>query len=208
MRSSLYRRASTSASAGGHRHSRQQSTRHRDGRERADSGLSRAPLSLPSCAVTPCACIARATVPSMRRAVVPDVLGAYCIAAHGCSWLTCGFAAQPIFWMHHCNVDRVYESCLANELGKTFEEEFRGRLQEGGGSSPTIAFPDGEWGRFEPFGVRQPRRPNHKLALIPWPVVQRQQKGSALSDDWAAARNRRSTRARGSSTTAATPLIR
>ena len=94
-----------------------------------------------------------------------------------CSWLTCGFAAQPIFWMHHCNVDRVYESCLATDLGKTFEEEFRGRLQEGGGSSPTIAFPDGEWGRFEPFGVRQPRRPNHKLALIPWPVVQRQQRG-------------------------------
>ena len=45
--------------------------------------------------------------------------------------LTCGFAAQPIFWMHHCNVDRVYESCLATELGKTFEEEFRGRFQEG-----------------------------------------------------------------------------
>ena len=83
MRSSLYRRASTSASAGGHRHSRQQSTRHRDGRERADSGLSRAPLSLLSCAVTPCACVALATMPSMRCAVVPDVLGACCTAAHG-----------------------------------------------------------------------------------------------------------------------------
>lgn len=65
---------------------------------------------------------------------------------------TAGF--HPIFWMHHCNVDRVYESFLHTEVGRTAQQEWRGRLEERLPHVTTaVAFPDGEWGRLEPFGV-------------------------------------------------------
>ena len=208
MRSSLHRRASSSASAGGRRHGRQQSTRYRDGWTRADSGLSRAPLSLPSCAVTPCACIARATVPSMRRAVVPDVLGACCTAAHGLLMADvrlCG-AANLLDAPLQCG------SCVRVLPRQRAGQDFRGGVSwpspGGWRFFPDDCLPRRRVGTLRAVWRTPTQKPEPQTRLDSLACCTATAKGSALSDDWAAARNRRSTRARGSSTTAATPLIR
>lgn len=64
---------------------------------------------------------------------------------------TAGF--HPTFWMHHCNIDRVYESYLKTRHGRNAKSEWKGRLDEEGGGVTGAGFPDGEWGRYEPFGV-------------------------------------------------------
>eukprot|EP00316_Scyphosphaera_apsteinii_P007794 CAMPEP_0119302606 /NCGR_PEP_ID=MMETSP1333-20130426/4177_1 /TAXON_ID=418940 /ORGANISM="Scyphosphaera apsteinii, Strain RCC1455" /LENGTH=855 /DNA_ID=CAMNT_0007305011 /DNA_START=101 /DNA_END=2668 /DNA_ORIENTATION=- len=64
---------------------------------------------------------------------------------------TAGF--HPSFWLHHCNVDRVYESFLATPWGRGSRDEWASRVAEEGNPLREPGFPDGEWGRFEPFGI-------------------------------------------------------
>lgn len=62
---------------------------------------------------------------------------------------TAGF--HPIFWMHHANVDRVYESYLRTKWGANSMEEMRANTE--GAPAAEAGFPDGEWGRYAPFGT-------------------------------------------------------
>ena len=57
---------------------------------------------------------------------------------------------HPIFWMHHCNIDRFYQSYLADEGYANCRREFR-RHQARLSVSRDPGYPDGPWGRLEPF---------------------------------------------------------
>mmetsp|Transcript_33342 Transcript_33342/g.107113 ORF Transcript_33342/g.107113 Transcript_33342/m.107113 type:complete len:121 (+) Transcript_33342:1027-1389(+) len=72
---------------------------------------------------------------------------------------TAGF--HPLFWLHHCNVDRAYESYLQTPAGRGAEAAFyANRFLDG----REAGFPDGQWGRCEPSVVSAhstpPRRVN------------------------------------------------
>jgi len=55
---------------------------------------------------------------------------------------------HPIFWMHHCNIDRIWDRYL--ELEPDSAEEFRA-FQATRPPQPQEGFPDGPWGRLRPF---------------------------------------------------------
>jgi hypothetical protein len=57
---------------------------------------------------------------------------------------------HPIFWMHHCNVDRIYEKYI--ELEPDSQREFA-RFQSLAGDriTPQAGFPDGVYGPLMPF---------------------------------------------------------
>lgn len=55
---------------------------------------------------------------------------------------------HPVFWMHHCNVDRVFQKYI--QLEPDSAEEFR-RHQAGRPPRPAVGFPEGPWGPYEPF---------------------------------------------------------
>lgn len=57
-------------------------------------------------------------------------------------------AFHPIFWLHHCNVDRILEKYLELEIDT--ERELRGIAQRVDGT-PSRGFPDGPYGRYLPF---------------------------------------------------------
>lgn len=50
-------------------------------------------------------------------------------------------------------IDRIYESFLHTKHGKNAPTEWMGRLEEEGDTTTGAGFPDGEMGRYEPFGI-------------------------------------------------------
>ena len=59
---------------------------------------------------------------------------------------------HPIFWLHHANVDRIYEKYLELEPDSAREfERHQARLDARGKRRPTAGFPDGPWGEYRPF---------------------------------------------------------
>jgi len=57
---------------------------------------------------------------------------------------------HPIFWMHHCNIDRFYQAYLEDEGYANSKREFE-RHQRRRPARPDPGYPDGPWGRLEPF---------------------------------------------------------
>ena len=57
---------------------------------------------------------------------------------------------HPVFWMHHCNIDRFYQSYLEDEGFANSKREFE-RHQRRRRARPDPGYPDGPWGRLEPF---------------------------------------------------------
>mmetsp|Transcript_26713 Transcript_26713/g.61493 ORF Transcript_26713/g.61493 Transcript_26713/m.61493 type:complete len:761 (+) Transcript_26713:81-2363(+) len=55
---------------------------------------------------------------------------------------------HPSFWIHHANVDRFYEKYIRLEADSA--QEFM-RHQQSMNPRPAAGFPDGPWGRYEPF---------------------------------------------------------
>mmetsp|Transcript_7945 Transcript_7945/g.17639 ORF Transcript_7945/g.17639 Transcript_7945/m.17639 type:complete len:807 (+) Transcript_7945:107-2527(+) len=55
---------------------------------------------------------------------------------------------HPSFWLHHANVDRFYEKYIGLETDSA--QEFM-RHQQSQNPRPAAGFPDGPWGRYEPF---------------------------------------------------------
>jgi len=59
---------------------------------------------------------------------------------------------QPVFWMHHCNVDRIYQKYI--EIHPDSKEEFKknqNHLTRTGQTNPSPGFPEGPYGPYEPF---------------------------------------------------------
>jgi len=55
---------------------------------------------------------------------------------------------HPVFWMHHNNVDRIYEGYIAQNPDSATEFE---RHQRRLNPRATIGFPEGPWGPYMPF---------------------------------------------------------
>jgi len=55
---------------------------------------------------------------------------------------------HPIFWLHHCNVDRVYESFLAIHGHARMQKEFRRNARSAGTAA---GFPKGQTHGYEPW---------------------------------------------------------
>merc|ERR1719262_176521 len=55
---------------------------------------------------------------------------------------------HPVFWLHHCNVDRIYEKYIQLEPDSAAEfMEHQAQLDP----RPAAGFPEGPWGPYEPF---------------------------------------------------------
>jgi hypothetical protein len=57
---------------------------------------------------------------------------------------------HPSFWLHHCNVDRLYEGYLALEPDSAAEFEAHQKSM-GDAVTKEPGYPDGPWGRYLPF---------------------------------------------------------
>lgn len=57
---------------------------------------------------------------------------------------------HPLFWMHHANIDRYYQSYIEDEGYQNCKAEFQ-RHQRRRQKKPEAGYPDGPWGRLEPF---------------------------------------------------------
>ena len=67
---------------------------------------------------------------------------------------------HPLFWLHHNNVDRIYEKYL--ELQPDSKQEYERFQKATGGERPTAGLPDGSaWGEFAPFKHPYTRAPFH-----------------------------------------------
>ena len=55
---------------------------------------------------------------------------------------------HPVFWLHHCNVDRIYEKYLELEPDSATEFERNQKRHDPDGKT---GFPDGPFGRYLPF---------------------------------------------------------
>ena len=66
--------------------------------------------------------------------------------------------ADPIFWMHHCNVDRLYESWLVMHGREAACAEMAAnqkRLAHVTAEFGELGFPEGPFGPFRPFRVAE-----------------------------------------------------
>jgi hypothetical protein len=55
---------------------------------------------------------------------------------------------HPAFWLHHCNIDRIYEKYIQLEPDSSKEfMEHQAQLDP----QPAAGFPEGPWGPYEPF---------------------------------------------------------
>lgn len=59
-------------------------------------------------------------------------------------------AFHPVFWLHHCNVDRLYEGYVALEPDSAAEFEAHQRSL-GSDVAKDAGYPDGCWGPYLPF---------------------------------------------------------
>jgi len=70
-------------------------------------------------------------------------------------------AFHPTFWLHHCNVDRVYESFLVEHGHDAMKSQFEANATRH--QQIAAGFPRGEWNEYEPFwSVEGHRRVMHK----------------------------------------------
>ncbi|KAH8091502.1 metalloendopeptidase [Aureococcus anophagefferens] len=79
-------------------------------------------------------------------------------------------AFHPVFWLHHCNVDRLYESYLAVEPDSAAEFE---KHQRSLGSAKKTAdgFPEGPWGIYCPFTHHASGEPYHAKHSFDTPAL-------------------------------------
>jgi peptidoglycan hydrolase-like protein with peptidoglycan-binding domain len=67
-------------------------------------------------------------------------------------------AFHPVFWLHHCNVDRIYEKYLALEPDSASEFQKHQAKQD---PRPAQGFPEGPWGPYAPFTHHKTGKPFH-----------------------------------------------
>jgi len=73
-------------------------------------------------------------------------------SVHGiCGGIMASFQSSfhPVFWMHHCNVERLFTAYLA--LNPDSEAEMRDWARAQRNANGTAGFPDGVWGPYLPF---------------------------------------------------------
>jgi len=75
---------------------------------------------------------------------------------------------HPVFWMHHCNVDRIYEKYI--EIEPDSMREFQ-QHQKRRSPNPTPGFPEGPWGPYLPFKHPTTGRPFHARDVFDAPAL-------------------------------------
>ncbi|KAK7231063.1 metalloendopeptidase [Aureococcus anophagefferens] len=79
-------------------------------------------------------------------------------------------AFHPVFWLHHCNVDRLYESYLAVEPDSAAEFEKHQRSL-GSAAKKADGFPEGPWGIYCPFTHHASGEPYHAKHSFDTPAL-------------------------------------
>ena len=79
---------------------------------------------------------------------------------------------HPVFWLHHCNVDRIYDKYLELEPDSAGEfEAHQANLARQGKVATSTGFPEGSWGPYVPFYHPKTGAPFHARDTFDAPAL-------------------------------------
>ena len=77
-----------------------------------------------------------------------------------------------MFWLHHCNVDRIYDKYLELEPDSASEfEAHQANLARQGKVATSTGFPEGSWGPYVPFYHPKTGAPFHARDTFDAPAL-------------------------------------